>query len=539
MLTRATDPLVGAVGRLPARVHTKLLVAFVGTVILLVVVMVLGLRVLGESNDRVDRLGTLQLRTTAFRELQTDSAQLRGLLALRAGGPDLSAWFSGPPSAAPEEVLSAIDGTITTTLARIGPATNEAQFGFVPTADEHAALEQIGQDYTQLLDVMREITAFDNAGQASKAFKLAGDSAEPLVFHLDGLTTGLASSTLAQTNDLIAENRSAFDDSQRLFIAVAAASVVLALVLGYILSLSVVGPIRRMETRLAGIASGDFSGRVEVPNRDELGSLASNINAMNDELGRLYKELEAASRHKSEFLANMSHELRTPLNAIIGFSQVLREQMFGELNEKQAEYLDDILSSGQHLLNLINDILDLSKVEAGRMELQPSVFPLAEVLEGSMVMVRERATRQGVDLITDIDPTVGVVEADERKIKQVVFNLLSNAVKFTPEGGRITLAARCTADAVEIAVTDTGIGIGADDQARIFDEFYQVGRAKTQEGTGLGLALTRRLVELHHGELRVESAPGAGSTFTVVLPIRLQPPQPDGAARTSDEPVLS
>ncbi len=539
MLTRATDPLVGAVGRLPARVHTKLLVAFVGTVVLLVIVMVLGLRVLGESNDRVDRLGTLQLRTTAFRELQTDSAQLRGLLALRAGGPDLSAWFSGPPSAAPKEVLSAIDGTITTTLARIGPATNEAQFGFVPSADEHAALEQIRQDYTQLSDVMREIAALDSAGQASKAFQLAGDSAEPLVFHLDGLTTGLASSTLAQTNDLIAENRSAFDDSQRLFIAVAAASVVLALLLGYILSWSLVGPIRRMETRLAGIASGDFSGRVEVPNRDELGSLASNINAMNDELGRLYKELEAASRHKSEFLANMSHELRTPLNAIIGFSQVLREQMFGELNEKQAEYLDDILSSGQHLLNLINDILDLSKVEAGRMELQPSVFPLADLLEGSMVMVRERATRQGVDLITDIDPAVGVVEADERKIKQVVFNLLSNAVKFTPQGGRITLAARCTADAVEIAVTDTGIGIGADDQTRIFDEFYQVGRAKTQEGTGLGLALTKRLVELHHGELHVESAPGAGSTFTVVLPLRLQPPQPDVAARTSDEPVLS
>jgi signal transduction histidine kinase len=539
MLSRATDPLVRAVGRLPATMHTKLLVAFVGTVVLLVIVMVLGLRVLGESNERVDRLGKLQLRTTVFRELQTDSAQLRGLLALRAGGSDLSAWFSGPASAAPKEVLTAVDRTIATTLARIGPATNEASFGFVPSGDESTALEQIRQDYTQLSDVMAKITAFDEAGQASEGFRLAGDSAEPLVFHLDGLTTGLASSTLAQTNDLIAENRSAFDDSQTLFIAVAAASVVLALLLGYILSWSLVGPIRRMETRLAGIASGDFSGRVEVPNRDELGSLASNINAMNDELGRLYKELEAASRHKSEFLANMSHELRTPLNAIIGFSQILREQMFGELNERQAEYLDDILSSGQHLLNLINDILDLSKVEAGRMELQPSVFPLADVLAGSMVMVRERATRQGVDLITDIDPAVGLVEGDERKIKQVLFNLLSNAVKFTPQGGRITLAAHCTAAAVEITVSDTGIGIGADDQARIFDEFYQVGRAKTQEGTGLGLALTKRLVELHQGELRVESAPGAGSTFTVVLPLHLQPPQSGIAARTSEEPVLS
>jgi signal transduction histidine kinase len=539
MLTRATDPLVGAVGRLPARVHTKLLVAFVGTVVLLVVVMVLGLRILGESNDRVDRLGTLQLRTTAFRELQTDSAQLRGLLGLRAGGSDLSAWFSGPPSAAPKEVLTAIDQTITTTLARIGPATNEANFGFLPSANESRALEQIRQDYAELSAVMARITAFDEAGQASEGFRLAGDSAEPLVFDLDGLSSGLVSSTLAQTEHLIAENRSAFDDSQRLFIAVAAASVVLALLLGYILSWSLVGPIRQMETRLAGIASGDFSGRVEVPNRDELGSLASNINAMNDELGRLYKELEAASRHKSEFLANMSHELRTPLNAIIGFSQVLREQMFGQLNEKQAEYLDDILSSGQHLLNLINDILDLSKVEAGRMELQPSVFSLAEVLAASLVMVRERATRQGVDLVTKIDSAIGLVEADERKVKQVLFNLLSNAVKFTPQGGRITLAAHATDARVEITVSDTGVGIGAADQARIFDEFYQVGPGKTQEGTGLGLALTKRLVELHHGELSVESAPGAGSTFTVVLPLQLQQPRAEMAAQASEEPVLS
>ena len=541
MLSRATDPLVRAVGRLPATVYTKLLVAFLGTVVLLVVVMVLGLRVLGDSNDRVHKLGTLQLRTTAFRELQTDSAQLRGLLALRAGGCDLSLWFSVPCSAAPisSVTLTAIDQTIATTLARLGPATNEANFGFVPSGDESAALEKIRQDHAQLSDVMTKIAAFDQAGKASQGLQLAGESAEPLVEDIDGLTSDLVSSTLTETNALTAENRSAFDDSQRLFIAVAAASVVLALMLGYILSLSLVGPIRRMETRLAGIASGDFSGRVEVPNRDELGSLAANINVMNEELGRLYQEVETASRHKSEFLANMSHELRTPLNAIIGFSQVLREQMFGQLNEKQIEYLDDILSSGQHLLNLINDILDLSKVEAGRMELQPNSFALADTLAASMVMVRERATRQGVALVTEIDPAVGLIEGDERKIKQVLFNLLSNAVKFTPQGGRITLSARATGEAVEIAVSDTGVGISAEDQGRIFDEFYQVGPAKTQEGTGLGLALTKRLVELHHGELRVESAPGAGSTFTVVLPLRLQQPEPETTPLAPEEPPLA
>jgi signal transduction histidine kinase len=277
--------------------------------------------------------------------------------------------------------------------------------------------------------------------------------------------------------------------------------------------------VRRQQTRLAAIASGDFSSHVEVSNRDELGSLAANLNRMNDELGRLYEELEAASRHKSEFLATMSHELRTPLNAIIGFSQVLKQQMYGPLNERQADYIDDVLSSGQHLLNLINDILDLAKVEAGRMELQPSTFELPEILENAASMVRERATRQGIGLTVATDGSVGGMEGDERKVKQILFNLLSNAVKFTPSGGTVALVARATDEQVVISVRDTGIGISADDQEKIFEEFYQVGASRTQEGTGLGLALTRRLVELHHGELSVESEPGVGSTFTVTMPL--------------------
>jgi signal transduction histidine kinase len=274
-----------------------------------------------------------------------------------------------------------------------------------------------------------------------------------------------------------------------------------------------------MGHRLAAIASGDFSGHVQVSNRDELGALAANLNRMNDELGRLYGELEAASRHKSEFLATMSHELRTPLNAIIGFSQVLKQQMYGPLNERQADYVDDVLSSGQHLLNLINDILDLAKVEAGRMELQPSTFELPQLLENAASMVRERATRQGIGLTVATDSSVGEMEGDERKVKQILFNLLSNAVKFTPSGGSITLAARAADGELVISVQDTGIGISADDQEKIFEEFYQVGASRTQEGTGLGLALTRRLVELHRGQLTVESAPGVGSTFTVTLPL--------------------
>jgi two-component system, NtrC family, sensor kinase len=233
------------------------------------------------------------------------------------------------------------------------------------------------------------------------------------------------------------------------------------------------------------------------------------------------RQLEAASRHKSEFLANMSHELRTPLNAVIGFSEVLLQRMFGELNAKQDEYLKDIYASGQHLLSLINDILDLSKIEAGRMELAAAPFHLPTALENAVTLVKERAARHGITLQVEVDPQLGEVVVDERKVKQVLLNLLSNAVKFTPEGGRISLKAGLTDGAVKIAVTDTGIGIAPEDQAAIFEEFRQVGHDETrkQEGTGLGLTLAKKFVELHGGKIWVESEPGQGSTFTFTLPV--------------------
>jgi len=244
---------------------------------------------------------------------------------------------------------------------------------------------------------------------------------------------------------------------------------------------------------------------------------------------RLFKEiqeksaqLEVANKHKSEFLANMSHELRTPLNAIIGFSEVLIERMFGEVNEKQADYLKDIHESGRHLLSLINDILDLSKIEAGRMDLEVSSFHLPTAISNAMTLIRERAQRHSIHLGLDVDQRLGEFHADERKFKQILLNLLSNAVKFTPDGGRVDVSAKLDTTCVAIAVKDTGIGIAPEDQAVVFEEFKQVGRDYTRkaEGTGLGLALTKRFVELHGGEISLASHPGKGSTFTVTLPIR-------------------
>jgi signal transduction histidine kinase len=299
--------------------------------------------------------------------------------------------------------------------------------------------------------------------------------------------------------------------------------------LGYRSLLAV--PLLREDRIMGGLAiyrrrTGSFS--TEIVNLLQTFATQSVLAIQNARLFREIedksKQIEAANRHKSEFLANMSHELRTPLNAIIGFSEVLGERMFGELNDKQAEYTEDILSSGRHLLSLINEILDLSKVEAGRMELELTQFDLPSALENARTFVRERATKHGITLDMDVDERLGDYVGDERKIKQILLNLLSNAVKFTPEGGRIGIKARQADGSVEISVSDTGIGIAPADQPTIFEEFRQVGTdyAHKVEGTGLGLTLAKKFVELHGGRIWVESEVGKGSTFTFTLPTNVR-----------------
>ena len=325
-----------------------------------------------------------------------------------------------------------------------------------------------------------------------------------------------------------------------------AAFLVAGIGLSVLLARHLVRPIKQMRTAAARIGAGAYDERIELRRRDELGGLADELNRMAAslqasvqgleqkveertrelqqvlaELSRKGRQLEVASQHKSDFLANMSHELRTPLNAIIGFSQVLRQRLFGPINEKQEEYLDDILSSGNHLLSLINDVLDLSKVEAGQVELEVASFSLREALERGVVMVREPAMKRGVAVALELAPDVDLVEGDERRLRQVVFNLLSNAVKFTPEGGSIDVASARVDGEVQVSVTDTGPGIAAEDRERIFEEFQQTDVGVQQrEGTGLGLALSKRLVELHGGRIWVESEPGHGSRFVFTLPIK-------------------
>jgi signal transduction histidine kinase len=520
LLGAATAPLA----HLPGRVRTKLVVAFLSIAALLVVLALLGLRVLAQSNTRAERLGALQERVAGYQALEANAAAVRQLLALCAGGRDYGLWLNGgrPAQGNTAACLRRIEQPVRTQLALLETAT---RLDFRPTPDEAHAFTRITRDYGRLKRTIETLTR-------SHFLSLpAHQRAEKLSVDLEVAARTLAQRTTDESAALVRENTSSYRSSRGLFVGVAAGAVGLALLLGIVLSWLVVGPIRRIGTRLAGIASGDFAGRVEVPSRDELGELAANVNLMNDELRRLYRELEEASRHKSEFLANMSHELRTPLNAVIGFSQMLHDRLVGDLNDTQEQYLDDILESAYHLLALINDILDLSKIESGKLELEIAPFSLGDALDRGVTMLRDRAARAGVQVALERDPAADFVEGDERRILQVIFNLLSNAVKFTPAGGTVDIRSARLGGEVLVSVTDTGPGIAAADQERIFEEFEQAGPGtNNDEGTGLGLPLSRRLIELHRGRLWVVSESGRGATFTFALPADGQRPPVEPAA---------
>ncbi len=337
-----------------------------------------------------------------------------------------------------------------------------------------------------------------------------------------------------------------FQDSLREILAkmLACGAVILlaGILAAWLVARSMTRPLLKLAEETRKIGRGEFEVQLKVNSQDELGALNRSLLQMSREIRQreesltqakhdLEKEKEAAvaaNRAKSEFLANMSHELRTPLNHIIGFTELVADRHFGPLNETQADYLHDVLQSSQHLLELINDILDLSKVEAGKMAVDPSKFQLVDVLQGSLTMVREKSIKRGIRLALDTQRAPVTVRADKRKFKQILYNLLSNAVKFTPDGGQVSLTAAGApgnngdGPRVEISVRDTGIGIAADDLQRIFNTFEQVesSAARQFDGTGLGLALSRRLVELHGGRIWAESGgPDQGSRFIFTLPV--------------------
>jgi signal transduction histidine kinase/CheY-like chemotaxis protein len=500
-MTRLTGSLVEAIARIPARIETKLLAAFLEIVVLLILLGGVGLHALSTVNQHTQELIKSERKIAASREAQYETTRQLYRIA--------------------SALLVADQKTLDSALAQLVGFRDRLDRMPHGKPGEIALLGQLRQTYDRFVAVVRQVVDLTRGGNVDQAWAIQLKQAKPLADRLEQLTNKLVARADADADADIRASRAAYHAAQILFLIFAGASIALALVLGRIISLSLTRPIGEIEARLGEIAGGDFTQRVGVANRDELGALAANVNRTSQELSRLYQELVAASQHKSAFLANMSHELRTPLNAIIGYSEMLHETAQEEGREDFLPDLEKIGQAGRHLLALINDILDLSKIEAGKMEVYLEEVDLAELIEEVRAIAEPLAAANANRLDIRIPPALGTLSTDRTKLKQSLLNLLSNASKFTRDG-YLSLAVERGTSEVSFAVADNGIGMSEDQLGRLFQAFSQADAATTRRygGTGLGLAITRHFCEMLGGQITVESAPGRGSTFTIVLPVR-------------------
>src|SRR5215469_8050110 len=493
--------LVSPVARLPWRVQTKLLVAFLAIVALLITLGAIGLYELSAVNQRTEELIKSERKIAAYRQVQHDTtSQLYSISSA---------------------LLVSDERTLDSALRQLN------QFGYdlerlqFVAKDEIKLLGKVREEYDRFIAVVTRVVELIRGGHVDEAREAQLKEARPLANRLERLTNELVNKAEADVVAGIDASAQAHRASQAIVVAFALGAIVLALILGRTISLSLVGPIREIDTRLHQIASGDFAQRVNVGNRDELGALAANVNRTSEQLGDLYRQLELASEHKSAFLASMSHELRTPLNAIIGYSEMLHETAQDEGQEEFLPDLAKIRDAGRHLLGLINDILDLSKIEAGKMELYLAEVDLVTLVEEVRSIVEPLAAANGNQLEIVSSSAVGALYTDRIKLKQSLLNLLSNAGKFT-HGGRIGLEVSPAAGEISFIVSDTGIGMTEEQQGRLFQAFSQADASTTRQygGTGLGLAITKYFCEMLGGTIAVESDRGKGSTFTITLPSR-------------------
>jgi signal transduction histidine kinase len=500
---RIMNALVSLVSRVPARVQAKLLAAFLANAMLLIVVGAVGLHVLSGVHQRSEELIKLQRKIEAYRQVQHDT--------------------TGQLYSVSSALLAADEPTLLGTLRQLN------QFGYdvdrlqFVAMDEVELLGRFRQDYDRFVDIVTRVVELIRAGRAAEARELQSAQAAPLADRLERLTNQLVNKAEADMVAGIETSKAAYENSQYVVIAFALGSIVLALALGYAISWSLIGPVKEVEAQLDHIAAGDFTQRVHVVNRDELGALAADVNKMCEELARLYQQLEAASKHKSQFLANMSHELRTPLNAIIGYTELILDNLYGETPDKMREVLDRVQRNGRHLLGLINDVLDLSKIEAGQVTLTLADYSLKDVVHSVFSAVEPLANEKRLAFKVDIPPNLPGGHGDERRITQVLLNLVGNAIKFTDQG-EVTIRASVTDGLYNLSVSDTGPGISEVDQAKLFQEFQQADNSITRKkgGTGLGLAISKRIIEMQGGRIWVVSHPGQGSTFSFSLPVMVE-----------------
>jgi signal transduction histidine kinase len=529
----ATAGLIGLVARMPVTVRAKLLAGFLAMAALLLALGIVALQSLNATNHHADQLRSLQLKDDAYREFRRDALAQNDAVtrALMVTGEGMAA---NHPSMAPSQMarvarLAGLDELVRAAnqfkedVGRGAEGRLEGTGRVPATAGEEAHwLSQIrSQDDEFVKIATRGVELIRGGDVAAGRGQLL--SAAPLADQLETATGRLVVVTDADIAASVRQSRAAYATSEWLVAGFAAGSIALALLLGYVISCSLVEPVQRIDQQLKHIASGDFSRHVDVANRDELGGLADNLNRMTDELDRLYQQLAAANRHKSQFLANMSHELRTPLNAILGYTELILDRIYGEVPAKVREALERVQASGRHLLGLINDVLDLSKIEAGRLTLSLDDYSLKDIVQNVSAAVESLVAEKRLHFTVAVSPDLPHGHGDERRITQVLLNLVGNAIKFT-DAGEVAIRAALSDGHFLVAVSDTGPGIPEADQQKIFEEFQQADGAKARpKGTGLGLAIAKRIVELHRGRLWVESHPGRGSTFWFSIPVLVEP----------------
>jgi signal transduction histidine kinase len=509
--------LVRLVARVRASVHAKLLAGFLLVTALFIAMSAASLELIARTSRHTRLLDEAYERVDWARQSEHALAMQMQFTA---------AALLEPGDAAVARILRE-NNRFNDTLARVEAAARP---------DELAIIRDIRTAQDGVMAVVADIANAIRDGRTGEALAAVRTREAPLYQAIETSVTRLVAAEQARMRTLRQDLEEARRRSQTMLGVFAGASIILALGCGFVISWSFILPVREAHGFLREVAAGNFDATVSVPNRDEFGDLAARMNRMTRELGRLEAQrrvaaeelrhvnqrLEQASRAKSEFLANMSHELRTPLNAILGFTEMLLDGLYGELPAGLEEPLADIQTNGRHLLRLINDVLDLSKIEAGRMELAPVEYSVQDVVETVRASLRSLAAEKCLDLRASVPDTLPPARGDAKRLSQCLMNLVGNAIKFTHEG-EVAVSVERDGAMLVYRVTDTGIGIPKDQIDRVFDEFRQVDATITREygGTGLGLTITRRIVELHGGRIWVDSEPGKGSTFSFAVPLRV------------------
>jgi signal transduction histidine kinase len=509
--------LVGWVAAIRAPVHAKLLVAFLLIALLIIAVGVTSLQMLAAMGRHTRSLDEAHERVHW-------SQQIEHALALQMHFTTLALVVKD--EAAIARILRE-NNRFNDTLARIEGAA---------PPDERTLIQQIRSAQEDAMGVVADIANLIREGKVADAMEALTTREDPLYRKIDGLVRQVVALEQARMTGLRAGVAAANRRSLVLMGGFAALAIVLALLFGFVISWSFIIAVQEAHGFLGQVAAGNFGVTVRVANRDEFGELAENMNRMSRELQRLdanqrrgaaelqslNEQLARASHAKSEFLASMSHELRTPLNAILGFTELMLDNLYGEVPETLRDPLVDVQTNARHLLRLINDVLDLSKIEAGRMELAPTEYAVADVIETVRASLRSLAAEKGLDFVVSVPPDLPAAYGDSNRITQCLLNLAGNAIKFTSRG-RVEIAASLDGERLRYQVTDTGIGIPKDQLENVFAEFRQVDATVTREygGTGLGLSITKKFVELHGGRIWAESEPGRGSTFSFEVPLRV------------------